>query len=177
MICKKIIAFFRKRRSDLAEEKVTIIGKRGIKRILPHRGRMLLLDEVSISSTKIIGKFRVTRKVCKGHAVLGGELVLRGCELFDMSAQLLGVWASHLLKIKKDALVRSYGEGAYGGAKFRKPIYSREILNLEINTNNISSEILRGGRVIVIRGRSFSAQVNGEARAEVKSVELVVPKA
>jgi len=175
MIFRKIAEFFRFSKRKVDDKKITI-KKRKIRHILPHRGRMLLLDEVMITPEKVIGKFKVTKKVCKGHAVFGGNLVFKGSDILDMSAQLLGVWAAHLLTIKKDALVRVYGGVSYGWSRFKKPIYPGETLNIEINTHDISSEILKGGKIMVVRGKNFSAQVNGEIRAEVKSVELVAPE-
>lgn len=68
-----------------------IIEKKEIESILPHRGRMLFLDQVIITAKKIIGEFLVTEEVCDGHEI-GGQLMFKGVDFPEMTAQLLGVW-------------------------------------------------------------------------------------
>jgi len=153
------------------EEKI-IINKEQIGLILPHRGRMLLLDRVVITAQKIMGEFIVTNEVCDGHAVLEGKLVLKGSDLFDMAAQLLGVWAAQHSDAEfkgKKTVIREYG-----GAKFRNPIFPKEFLVMEIDPENASAQVMVGRDIIITKGEKFSARVGKEKKAEISSVELII---
>jgi len=70
------------------EEKI-IIGKKDILSILPHRDRMLLLDEVTITDERVIGRFEVTEDVCQGHE-FDGRLIFRGVDIVEMAALTFG---------------------------------------------------------------------------------------
>lgn len=76
----------------LQKERI-VIEKDEIKSILPHRGGKLFLDRVTITAQKIIGEFLVTAEACEGHEI-GGQLMFRGVDYLEMTAQLLGVWLS-----------------------------------------------------------------------------------
>jgi len=153
----------------LKKEKRTI-EKEDIKRILPHRGRMLLLDRVVITVKKIIGQFEVTQEVCEGHAVFNGELLMKGSDFLDMAAQLLGIWAAQDPAFKgKKTLIREYG-----GAKFRNPTRPGEILIMELDTEDASAEFLRDGKLIIVKGSNFIARTEEERKADVYSVELII---
>jgi len=155
------------------KQKDVIVSREEIMRILPHRGRMLLLDEVVITDNKAEGKFLVTEEVCQGHAVFDSKLVLKGSDLFDMAAQLLGVWAAKNIDFPpKNRLIREYGR-----ARFRKPIFPGEKLVIEIEIPKIKANILsnKGGwKTVHIIGEEFSVRVGDEAKARIFSVELVV---
>jgi len=148
-----------------------IINKEQIESILPHRGRMLLLDRVIITAKKITGEFTVTKEVCEGHAVLDGEVLLKGSDFLDMAAQLLGVWTAQGSNFEgRKTVIREYG-----GAKFRKPTSPGELLVLEIETDNVSADDVYGdGRLIIAKGENFLARVGEERKTEVYSVELVI---
>ncbi len=144
--------------------------------ILPHRGDKLLLDKVTITTKKIIGEFKVTNEVCEGHAVLDGKLVMKGSDVLDMAAQLLGVWLAqhtgHIEASNKRVMVREYG-----GAKFRKPIYPDEVLTLEVDAESVSAEVFSDDKLIIAKGSNFSARAGEEIKANIYSVELVFVKA
>ena len=74
----------------LGKKEITI-GKDQIQSILPHRRGKLFLDRVTITAQKIIGEFLVTAEACEGHEI-GGQLMFRGVDYPEMTAQLLGVW-------------------------------------------------------------------------------------
>jgi len=156
----------------LKAEKTIIIDKEKIQLILPHRGSKLLLDKVTITTEKISGEFLVTEVVCEGHAVWEGKLVLPGAYLFEMAAQLLGVWAAQHSDFKFEGSKTVVRE--YGGAKFKKPVFPGELLVLEINSNDVSAEILREGKMIIVSGNNFSARVGEEKKADVYSAELMI---
>lgn len=149
---------------------IAVIGKEGIEKILPHRGRMLLLDEVEINTELVLGKLLVREEFCEGHAVADGKPVLRGSDLLDMAAQLLGMWASQHADFQgKRAMVRRYGE-----AKFQSLISAGDNLALEVRPNNLQGEItLRGDfKKIIITGKEFSAKVGSVQKAFISFVEL-----
>lgn len=148
-------------------KKEVVIEKDEIITILPHRERMLLLDRVVVNETKASGEFTVTEAVCEGHAVLDGKLVMRGSDLFDMAAQLLGVWASQIPElVGRLSMVRRYGE-----AKFSRPIFPFETIIMEIE---VPKEIDEVGSMVEIKGEKFVVTVNNQRRAVVSSVTLVV---
>lgn len=156
----------------LKAEKTIVIDKEKIQLILPHRGPKLLLDKVTINTEKISGEFLVTEAVCEGHVVWEGKSVLPGAYLFEMAAQLLGVWTAQHSDFKFESRKTVVRE--YGGAKFRKPIFPEELLVLEVNANNVSAEILREGKIIIVSGNNFSARAGEEKKANIYSVELMI---
>jgi len=163
------VEFFK---SLFGKRKRVVLRKSRIKLILPHRGRMLLLDKVTIFPEKIIGEFLVTKKTCKGHAVLGDKLVLRGSDLLDMAAQLLGVWVGQ----NSDFFGRICMVREYGGAKFKNPILPDEKLIIEIDSNNIKEEVLGKDSLetVIITGENFLIRTEKETKAQINSVKLVV---
>ena len=72
-----------------------------IDKLLPHRGRMRLLDKVETTAERIIGEFTVTKEVCEGHNVFGGSSVFRGSDLYDMALILFPAPLSCLAKTAK----------------------------------------------------------------------------
>lgn len=148
-----------------------VLRKEEIMTILPHRERMLLLDEVIITDQVISGQFAVTEEVCEGHQ-FNGQLVFRGVDTIEMAAQLLGVWAAqHPDYAGKLAYFRQQG-----GAKFSDTVLPFQILIIEAKMNNLRIEISgRPGRQITkIIGEGFSARVGKQPKARISSVELVV---
>jgi len=155
---------------DFFKGKKIIIEKNNIENILPHRGRMLLLDKVIITRKKIIGEFLVTDQVCEGHNVFNGKPIFKGSDLLDMAAQTLGVWIAQNSELGKEKMVvREYGK-----SKFRKPILPGEILNSEILTEKITIQKIENSGMIIIRGKKILIKVKEERRAEISSVELVL---
>lgn len=154
----------------LKKKEKLIIEKEEIKKILPHRDRMLLLDKVIITEKKLSGIFNVTEEVCKGHSAWDGKDVLKGSDLFDMAAQLIGVWAYQNPDLSgKTCVVRKYGS-----AKFTEVIFPSNILTMELDTEKIKATILLGKKdqTIFITGEGFSALVSGKIRAQISFVEL-----
>lgn len=153
------------------DEPKKVLGKEEIMGILPHRGTKLLLDTVTITPLKVIGEFLVTSEVCEGHSFAEGKSILKGSDLYDMSAQLLGVWAAQYPDFTgKLAFTRRYGE-----AKFQGPISPGDLLILEVAANDLEAEIRIRPRLrkILITGKNFSAKVNDRQKAIIGFVELV----
>ena len=150
-------------------ETLIILRKDQIKSILPHRGRMLLLDTVKISDEEVIGEFTVTDEVCEGHC-FNGEGIFRGSDFYDMASQLLGVWACQSLNLLEGvAFVRTYGE-----AKFIGRVGPCNELIMKVNKNNLKIEtIKRSDGVLKIFGSCFGVKVDGCLKVKISSVELI----
>jgi len=147
-----------------------VISKEDVMAILPHRGRMLLIDRVVIRKDKVIGEFTVTDQVCEGHG-FDGQLVFKGSDLFDMAAQLLGIWAAQYPDFKgKKAYARQYG-----GGKFQGLVSPGSTISMEISAVHLTAEIVIRPKLrkIIITGTDFSAIVNSQQIAKVFSAELV----
>lgn len=145
-----------------------------IMQILPHRGRMLLLDGAIITGGVISGYFKVDDKVCEGHEVLDGKQVFKGSDFCDMAAQLMGVWAF----FASDQFLMKLGGVAtrYEQAEFKRPTVPNEMLIMEIKSEDLEAMIVennRGKRVIYLTGMDFVARVGDDIRATVLSVEAV----
>ncbi len=162
----------------LKGQKTLIVSGDDIAVILPHRGRMLLLDQVTITkgkNPKVLGKLLVTEEICEGHAVLGGHLVFRGVDIAEMAAQTLGVYwgINHPEFVERKCMLRSFGN-----AKFSKPVFVGDSLVIEVSTNNISSRSLGGPEIkktiIRIKGRMFIARVDRERKAQINNIELAL---
>ncbi len=160
---------------DLLSEKKVTVNKDGIMRILPHRGTVLLLDEVVISREAIRGQLLIRDEFCIGHAVFDGSLVFRGVDIPEMAAQLLGVsWAhQHPEFQNRIGFLREIG-----GAKFHKPIIPGELLIVEIDPAKIRQKVLGGPELekmlITVTARDISARVKKERKATIASVKLAI---
>lgn len=138
--------------------------------LLPHRGRMLLLDRVLLNSERVIGELSVTEELCEGHEVLQGKAVLRGLDICEMAAQLLGTWAlSQFPEVRpKQTVFRELER-----AKFMDVIFPGELLTLELEIQNIKiRDARRLGKIII--GEKFSAKVRDKLKCTIDSVKLVV---
>ncbi|MFA5878341.1 MAG: hypothetical protein WC845_03180 [Candidatus Staskawiczbacteria bacterium] len=155
---------------EVEEINERIVSTEEIMAILPHRGRMLLLNRVVIRPDRVIGEFKVTDEVCEGHA-FEGRLVFKGSDFSDMAAQLLGVWAAQYPDFEgKKAYARQYG-----GSKFQGLVSPGDLILMEISAGHLRAEItIRPKfRKILVTGTDFSAMVGGQQIAKIFSVELV----
>ena len=154
------------------EEILVEIGREAIREILPHKGKMLLLDRVVVNASEVMGEFTVTEEVCEGHAMADGQPVFKGSDIFDMAAQLTGMWASQHPEFKgRKAAVRRYGE-----AKLQGFIFPGDLLTLSTRVNNFEGVVTTRERLpkILITGRNFSAKVQDVQKAHVSFVELLI---
>ena len=155
-----------------SEQILVEIGREVIQEILPHKGKMLLLDRVVITPLEVMGEFTVTEEVCEGHAMADGQPVFKGSDIFDMAAQLTGMWASQHPEFKgRKAAVRRYGE-----AKLQGFIFPGDLLTLSTRVNNFEGVVTTRERLpkILITGRNFSAKVQDVQKAHVSFVELLI---
>ena len=72
-------------------ELTLVVSEEEIKRILFHRGRMLLLDWVTIVNGRATGEFTIPSANCDGHEPMPNMPVMRGVEVIEMAFQLLGI--------------------------------------------------------------------------------------
>lgn len=165
---EKILGFLRGKKREIVEKK-EIMG------ILPHRGRMLLLDQVEISNKSVIGRLMITAEHCLGHAVAGEKEIFRGVDVLEMAAQLLGVFVGirHPEFREKAGLLRSFG-----GAKFSDLIFVGDFLEIEVDPVRITEKALTekstGRRFIIITGREILAKVGKKRKAEIKEIKLAL---
>lgn len=151
-----------------------IIGKEGIISILPHRGRMLLLDEVVITDSKVVGKFEVTEEICRGHE-FNGQLIFRGIDMVEMAAQTLGIWAYQHSEFQgKLAFFRSVQ-----GVKFKDKVIPGSDLAVEIPVEENNPRIEISGRmpdrlIQRIIGENITAFVDKKLKVEISGIELVI---
>lgn len=161
-----------------------VIDKNKILKILPHRGRMLLLDEVVITKKSIVGKFTITGDVCRGHE-FNGQLVFRGVDIIEMAAQTLGVWlAQHPEFEKKLAFFRRL----IGDIKFFGMVVPADLLIIEIPVEKeaeAEAENQQGNPRVEISGRpgrmiekaiaaNIIAKVGKDSKAFISGIELSI---
>ncbi len=154
-------------------------GKRSIEKdeiesILPHRGRMLLLDKVIISDEKVVGHFLITEEVCKGHE-FNGQLIFRGVDIIEMSNQLLGIWlAQHSESEEKMAFFRR----VFGEVKFFGVVVPSDILTIEIPVAEGNPRIEISGRpdrpIERAIAENIVAKVKGDNKAVISGIELSI---
>lgn len=155
------------------KKEVAIVGKEQIEGMLPHRGKMLLLSEVAITSEEVKGKFAVTQEVCEGHAVLGDRLVFRGVDVIEMAAQTVGVsWGiQHPDFLGKSGMLRRVD-----GVKFSKPIFVGDSVEVAISAQKIRDRVLGGPEaekiMIKVIARDIEVFVGKERKATVGEIEL-----
>jgi 3-hydroxymyristoyl/3-hydroxydecanoyl-(acyl carrier protein) dehydratase len=168
-------SFLNSLKITLSRRKALVVRKEEIAKILPHRGRMLLLDKLTIAGGRVTGEFTVTEDVCEGHAVLGNSMVFRGVDILEMTAQILGVYwgIQHPEFVDKKGMLRGFG-----GSKFHKPVFIGDQLRVEVLSSKIIDRILGGPEkekmIIRVTGQDFTARVGRERRATIKAVELAL---
>ena len=157
--------------SIVVEEETLTVEKDFILRVLPHRGRMLLLDRVMITPNKVTGFFTVTKEVCAGHAI-GDVAVFRGVELPEMANQLLGIWYAtqhpELIGAGKVLFART---GDYKASGFIQP---GDLVRIEADYADLSGSVVtnRRGTFMSLTGKNFTVKVGNKLRGSVSLIEL-----
>lgn len=160
------------------EVDITVM-KEEIMTILFHRGRMLLLDEVTIREGKVIGKFKVPEDNCVGHEPKPGMPVMRGVEIAEMGFLVLGVFIAKCIPLAV-ANGFDFSEVRKGtvpfsreiiGAKFSEPVYPGDELILETGTT-VQIEDLKG--TLIFQSGKMVARVGGKRKCTITSVSVVV---
>lgn len=148
-----------------------IINKGELKKIIFHRGRMLLLDEVIIGPERIIGKLFVRKKFCKGHCIPGQGLVMKGSDLLDMAAQIVAIAIASMpqyshLKGKK-GFAREYGL-----SRFKKTILPGETILMELSTDQIFIET-PSKSICFVMGKKFSIRNISDKKEKKATIDWV----
>jgi len=155
--------------------KVRTLSVEDVRFVLPtHRGLMLLLDKVTIyPRSKASGELQVTPERCVGFCFKKQEeLILRGVDLVEMAAQLLGVWGSYFREIFKERR-REFVLASFGRAEFHKPIKVGETVVIEIAVDRIRVRGDARSQQFVIKGEEFIIKVNEELRGRISGITLM----
>lgn len=146
-----------------------VISKEEILNILFHRGRMLFLDEVTISCGKVTGKFTIQVDDCQGHEPVPGVPMFRGVDVTEMALQLLGIIVYKNTDFKESLAGRAFVAREIGGAKFSGPIFVGDQLILETSTDIYIEEI--SGVCKIISSTMF-AKVDGSKKGMIHFVAI-----
>lgn len=152
-------------------EKTIVVPKTEIMKILFHRGRMLLLDQVTISSGKAIGEFTVPAENCEGHEPIPNMPVMRGVEIPEMAFQLLAVFAA------KNPELAAMGKGKIcaareiGGVKFCGFVMPGDKLVLETKAE---VGVYDAAGILKVESSSMVAKVGGIKKCMIASVAIAV---
>ena len=160
-------------RCSLGDETV-VVEQDEIARILFHKGRMRMLDQVIIDDGIAVGEFVVPDTHCEGHEPMPGMPVLRGSDIADMAYQLLGVIVAKLAPKCPELAVDLEGKRFFAneitGVKFRGFTVPGERLVLQTSPNFYVNKAVG---TIMIESNPMLAQVGGKKRAEVSPVIIV----
>jgi hypothetical protein len=137
----------------------------------------LLLSKATIFPDRIVGELEIGAGRCIGFSfkrdLEATELVIRGTELIDMAAQLLGVRGSRfkelMLRRQNIVLLRT------GLAEFIRPVCAGVVVEMTISFSDIKVWGLQGtkGNRVLIEGGKFVARVNGDVCAVIHDVILM----
>lgn len=156
----------------LEPEQEQTISSEQIRSILPHRGHFLLLDEVLITSQKMIGKVRITEDMCLGHVAFNGKMIFRGSDFIDMAAQLLYIWAAQWPQLRSSLKTKICMPVEYGSSTLRAKVLPGDLVL--ITPKKVWARE-RTGRILIV-GEKFTAEVEGKSRkgnVTVSSVNLL----
>lgn len=146
--------------------------QREIAAILRRNGPMLLLDYAEIRWDTVVGFLTVTPERCPGFCFVERELLmLRGPDIEDMAAQLLGVYGSLF-----PALVRirnSFVLARTGTANFHRPAMAGETILMEIPIRQIILRPMMTKGQYTLFGRKFTATINTDKVATISNVHLL----
>ena len=131
-----------------------------IERILPHRGRALLLDEVTFDLERnlTIGYLTVREEHCEGH--FPDNPIMRGVDRIEMIALTLGIAAQG--KFPEGSV--SYLVGV-DGVSFKNIAYLGDRVRTEVQITKKTRKIIQGN------GKAF---VGENIVAEVKEIRCII---
>ena len=148
------------------------VYKEEIMKILFHRGRMLLLDHVTISSAKAVGRFTVPAENCEGHEPMPGLLVMRGVEICEMGFQLLGIVLAKNHNPELFGLLRdkAFAAREITGAKFNGFVTPGKQITLEVAPDIYIDDV---ADTLKIDMSGFIAKIDGRKSAAISSLSIV----
>jgi 3-hydroxymyristoyl/3-hydroxydecanoyl-(acyl carrier protein) dehydratase len=153
----------------LGKETVTV-SKEEIMKALFHRGKMLLLDQVTISDGKVVGEFTLPAENCEGHEPMPNMPVMRGVEIVEMAFQLLGVMVAKNPELVDMLKGKVFAAREVAGAKFSGFIMPGDKLILQTDTGVDIDEI---GGTFKVESSRVVATVNGKKKCTIISVAIV----
>lgn len=153
----------------IVREKPIVIAKEEILKILFHRGRMLLLDQVTITEGKAVGEFTVPAENCDGHEPIAGMPVMRGVEIIEMAFQLLGIMVAKNPELVDALKGKAFVAREVVGAKFSGLIRSEDKLILEVGTD---VDVDEAAGILKITSGTIIARVDGKKKGMVAAVVI-----
>lgn len=149
--------------------KTIVVPKEEIIKILFHRGRMLLLDRVTITDGLAVGEFTVPVENCEGHEPMIGMPVMRGVEIPEMAFQLLGVIVAINPELIDMLKGKAFAAREIVGAKFNGFVRPGDRLVLKTKTDVTVDEV---AGTLRIESSKMIARVGGEKKGMVASVAI-----
>lgn len=146
-----------------------VIPKEEIMKILFHRGKMLLLDQVIIINGDVVGEFTVPPENCEGHEPILGIPVMRGVEIVEMAFQLLGVFVTRNPELADKLKGKAFAAREVVGAKFNGFIRPNDKLTLEMRTD-VDVDDFAGS--FKIESSKIIAKVGGKKKGMIASVSI-----
>ena len=153
---------------DSGEGKI-VISKEEIMEVLFHRGRMLLLDQVTIIDGKVVGEFTVPAENCEGHEPIPNMSVMRGVDIPEMAFQLLAVFLSKNPKLFDVSKSRVCVAREITGVKFNGFIQPGDKIVLETMTEVHIDEI---AGISFAESGKIIATVDSKRKCAITSVVL-----
>ncbi len=151
--------------------KTIVVEKEEIMQILFHRGRMLLLDQVTITDGKVIGEFTVPAENCVGHEPIPNMPVMRGVEIVEMAFQLLGIIVAKNPELAAMLKGKAAAAREITNAKFSGFIRPGDKLVLETGTEVDVDEMAGTAK---IESSRMVAKLDGKKKGMVASVSIAV---
>jgi len=141
-----------------------------IEGILPHRGKMLFLDQVMIEKGVVFGEFTFSDENCEGHELMPSMKIVRGVDVVEMAFQLLGVFCSQNPALVEKSEGKIYAARGIRGAVFNGLIKPGDKVVLEMSTE-INIQNLSG--IIIINSGRIVARVADKRKCTIASIKIV----
>ena len=115
-----------------------ILSRKAIEKVMPHRGRALLLTHVRINSDDTAdGMYNFgAEEYCVGH--MPGWPIIRGVDLVEMAAQTMGVLA--ILKLPEGKIPFLVGTGKI---RFRRHAFPGQDIRAHVKLTHRSSNAVK----------------------------------
>ncbi len=156
----------------LKQGETRVISEKEIKSILFHRGHFLFLNEVLITSEKMIGRIRITEDMCLGHIMFNGKMVFRGSDLIDMAAQFLGIWTAQWPQLYASLKGKTCMPVEYGKSRFKINAAPGDLVLIRLNSRNVQAR--ERINYTLITGEKFIIKVERKQEENiVSSVKLM----
>lgn len=152
------------------EGRLAVVSEEEIMKILFHRGRMLLLDQVTIAAGKAVGELTVAPFICEGHAPMPNMPLMRGVDIVEMAFQLLGVIIAKIPEMADVTKGKVYIARRVTTADFSKFVRPGDELSLE-TTEDIC--VFERPKFLKVTSGKMTAKVGDEIRAIIGPVDIM----